>query len=255
PVGGAVFECDLQRESEFVQELADRIGMERYDTGNVCVDITGFMRPHLLFLLLFFQVSGFKKVDFLYAEPGQYRRQEDTTFSDEDVTEVRQVEGFEGQHSADTSKDLLVLGTGYDHALISQVAKNKDHARKAQILGLPSLMPDMYQENVLRVQRAAEAVGVHVREARASRFAPANDPFVTAAVLRDIIEEERSIAGLSNLYLSPLGTKAQALGFGLYFVNECRGEATSLLFPFHRNYSAETSIRCGTVWLYRVEFL
>lgn len=243
------------KESEFVDGFAKHCRLESYRYGRVCIDATGFLRPQLLFLLYWLRYKGFSAADFLYAEPRQYVLQEDTAFSDEEVTEVRQVEGFEGIHNAETSKDLLIIGTGYDHALIAAVAKSKDHARKVQVLGLPSLAPDMYQENIIRVQRASEAVGVTVSEPRGTRFCPANDPFVTAQVLSAIVEQEAKLDGVSNLYLSPLGTKPQVLGFGLYYLNERSDTPASLLFPFHRKYSSQTSVGCGRIWLYHVEFI
>src|SRR3546814_11297247 len=97
------------------------------------------------------------------------------------------------------------------------------HARKLLMFGLPSLQPDMYQESRLRIARASEAVG---EAADADLiFAPANNPFVTAQELSFAVEAElRSGRGVSNLYLSPLGTKQQVSGFALFYLRDCEGK-------------------------------
>src|SRR5207253_621115 len=85
-------------------------------------------------------------------------------------------------------------------------------------------------------------------------FVPANDPFVTANVLRRIVDDcERNGHMITNLYLSPLATKPQALGFALFYLTEMRGKATSIIFPFCRTYSKETSLGLSRVWKYVVE--
>lgn len=220
---------------------------------SICIDITGFMRPHLMFLLLYLRTMGATRVDVLYSEPVRYAKKEKTSFSDEVVQEVRQVAGFEGSHVIDTNSDLLVLGTGYDHALIAHVAEYKDNARKVQIFGLPSLAADMYQENVIRAHRASESVGGGLRQAPDNFFAPANDPFVTAAVLSRIVADHTFSRGLCNLYLCPVGTKVQALGFAVYYLTELQGRPASIIFPFCQTYTRETSKGVSRVWKYTIE--
>lgn len=221
----------------------------------VCIDITGFMRPNLMFLMFYVKYLGAKKVDVIYSEPNRYIKKEKTVFSDENVTEVRQVTGFEGNHTLGGANDILIIGTGYDHTLIARVAENKENAKKIQIFGFPSLSADMYQENILRAQRASESVGVsHSGESSVNYFAPANDPFVTANVLADIVEGESKRRPITNLYLCPVGTKAQALGFTIYYIRERLGTATSIIFPFFEKYTRETSTGISRIWKYTVEF-
>jgi hypothetical protein len=196
-----------------------------------------------------------RKVDVLYSEPSYYLKKEETQFSGGIVTEVRQVAGFEGVHVPDTSSDILVIGVGYDNELIAQAAQSKDQAKKLQIFGFPSLQADMYQENVIRAQRAAEAVGWSWRDP-GNLFAPANDPFVTATVLSETINKERkrSRNGISNLYLCPLATEAQALGFTLYYLMECQNQPVSIIYPFCESYPQSTCNGISRIWKYTVEF-
>jgi hypothetical protein len=246
------FTLQTRDEAEYVktfweQKIGDLAGR------TIGVDITGFIRPYLMFLLKWFAERGVRRFDAIYTEPIIYSKREQTRFSDEAVTEVRQVAGFEGNHNPDSSNDYLIIGAGYDHQLIAQVAENKEFSRKIQIFGLPSLRADMYQENVLRAYRAEEAVGRHTSDESGSFFAPANDPFVTATTLREIVNRIDGRKSITNLYLSPLATKPQVLGFALYYLMECRNKAASLIFPFCNSYDQETSTGVSRIWKYTVE--
>jgi hypothetical protein len=243
-------------EADFIKQFFETIGVN-FTEDKICIDITGFMRPQLLFLLLFLKHNGCKKFDAIYSEPRHYTKKEKTSFSD-NVTEVRQVAGFEGCHAVDKSNDILVIGTGYDHSLIAHAAENKDKARKVQIFGFPSLAPDMYQENILRAHKAAQSVGIEEIKDPFNFFAPANDPFVTANVLKDIVKkipENLRKSSLTNLYLCPVGTKPQVLGFGLYFLTEWQDKAASIIFPFCESYSKKTTKGISRIWKYQIEFI
>jgi len=217
------------------------------------IDITGFIRPYLIFLLRWLAERGVRRFDALYTEPVIYEKREQTRFSDETVVEVRQIAGYEGTHNPDTTNDYLIIGAGYDDPLIAQVAENKEFSKKIQIFGLPSLRADMYQENVLRAYRAEEAVGRHTADESSSYFAPANDPFVTASTLREIVSRLEARKPITNLYLSPLATKPQVLGFAIYYLTERQNSATSLIFPFCEAYNQETSTGISRILKYTVE--
>jgi hypothetical protein len=246
------FAFDARDEAGYVQEFWES-SIGSVAEGTVGIDITGFIRPYLIFLVRWLAERGVRRFDALYTEPVIYSKREQTRFSDETVVEVRQIAGFEGTHSTDTSNDYLIIGAGYDHQLIAQVAENKEFSRKIQIFGLPSLRADMYQENVLRAYRAEEAVGRHTADESSSYFAPANDPFVTASTLRDIASRIGARKPITNLYLSPLATKPQVLGFAVYYLTECRNSPTSLIFPFCESYDQETSSGVSRIWRYTVE--
>lgn len=246
------FAFSSRDEAAYVKEFWSR-SIGDVSGKTVSIDITGFIRPYLIFLLRWLAERGVQRFDALYSEPVIYGKREQTVFSDEAVEEVRQIAGFEGTHNPDTTNDCLVIGAGYDHQLIAQVAENKEFSKKIQIFGLPSLRADMYQENVLRANRAAEAVGREADDESSTYFAPANDPFVTASTLREIVNEINARKPITNLYLSPLATKPQVLGFALYYLTECRNSATSLIFPFCRAYNQETTTGVSRIWRYTVE--
>jgi|ERR1041385_657687 hypothetical protein len=254
PANGRCFIPHGVSEAEVVSSY---FSLAAFDVRNVrlCIDITGFMRPHLLVILKYLSLRGVTSFDAVYSEPLQYAEKEKTRFSDEAVTEVRQIEGFEGNHSPDTSNDVLIVGAGYDHALIAHAAESKENARKIQLLGLPSLRADMYQENVLRAQRASEQFGSGGTDSVDTFFAPANDPFESANALAEIVAEQNRLSAVTNLYLCPVSTKVQTLGFGLYYLTEWQGKGASIIFPFCKTYTRETSIGLSRTWWYRVEFL
>jgi hypothetical protein len=252
-LSGTVFSSNAAHESEFIQDYFDHHRLD-IPSKNICIDITGFMRPHLLFLMKYLWIHKAKKFDVLYSDPIQYERKHETKFSVEGVSEVRQVAGYEGNHISDTSNDILIIAAGYDHQLIAHVAEAKAKMRKIQIFGLPSLQADMYQENVLRANLASEAVGAGAWDLANTRFAPANDPFVTASILQNTVARLEAKREITNLYLSPLSTKPQVLGFALYYLMERQDSAASIIFPFAQKYNRETTKGLSRVWKYSVEF-
>ena len=221
-------------------------------SGKICLDLTGLMRPHAMHLLLRLRRMGLSRFDCIYSEPVSYAQREQTKFSKGGIRETRQVRGFEGAATPDSSEDLLIIGAGYDDQLISEVAQYKDSARKVMVVGFPSLRADMYQQNLLRVARAMEAIGDVPRRWR--YFAPANDPFATAGVLSSVSKEQMGRGDGASLYLSPLATKAQALGFALFFSFEGSQWNTSIIFPFSNAYEPETGRGLARIWRYVVEF-
>ena len=252
PQGPHVFEGTAGDEADFWAEyFAWANGVE--PTARLAVDVTGMMRPHLVLLMKLLALRGHRHVTVLYSDPLFYSSGAKTAFAKGAVSEVRQVRGFEGQHIAGRGDgELLVIGAGYDHELIRRVADTKASARKYQMFGLPSLQHHMYQESHLRASLASESLSSPVNEYLL--FAPAQDPFVTAQVLQDAVRREERSGMLGNLYLSPLGTKAQALGFALYYLMERDdGGPSSLIFPYAPAYSSETSKGLSRISICEVE--
>jgi hypothetical protein len=216
---------------------------------NICVDITGFIRPHLIYLMGLLSKKQIKKLDIIYSEPVHYEKKEETSFSSE-TEGVRQIPGFSGDiQNAETNKDILIIGAGYDDKLIMDVAREKRQCRVYQILGLPSLQPDMYQENVYKIY-----VNNAIDDLRDSKsyYAPANDPFVTAQTIQEIVKRNTDY---TNIYLSPLSTKAQTLGFALYYLWEAKNQPISIIFPYAKKYHKRTTEGLTRTWKYTVHLL
>ena len=250
--GGNVFQGSSDDEASFIAEFWELLPTDASKL-RLCIDISGFIRPYLIFLVRWLLEKGVTKVDAIYSEPVQYKGKELTEFSGNVVREVRQVSGCEGLHVPDNEKDVLIIGAGYEDTLISHVADSKAKATKLQLIGFPSLRADMYQENVLRIRRAEESLGDTVNDEIHTFFAPANDPFVAATELSRTVQQWEESPGITNLYLCPLSTKVHVLGFALFYVTERRDTATSILFPFEERYSQSPSKGVARTWKYTVE--
>lgn len=244
-------------ESDYILRINQVVNLEKFKEKNICIDITGFLRPDVMFLIKYLKLIGFNKVELLYAEPQKYSNREKTKFSNENVEEVSVVEGlgFSGSSSVETSKDFLIIGTGYDSKLIQFVSEDKTNANKYQIFSLPSLSLDMYQENVVRAFEAHPSVGIKPGNDTRNYFAPAYDPFETANTLKNILDDINNYHGqYTNLYLSPLGPKPQVVGFVLFYLDYLEGESAGIIFPEYTGYNVGTSKDIGRIWRYRVEF-
>lgn len=239
-----VYRCDSFREDEYFIKLFESIQFK--SDLNICVDITGFIRPHLIFFIKYLHYSGIKKIDFLYSEPQHYNNAEDTTFSGF-INEVKLIEGCGSSISLpDTDNDLLIVSAGYDDNLIARVLQFKSKIKKKYFLvGFPSLQPDMYQENILKINKVKDTIGKKI-----DRYAPAFDPFVTAQVISDIVEEN---GNHSNIYLSPLSTKPQALGIAFYYLWNFEKKPLNIIFPYSNVYMPKTASGIKKTWKYTFE--
>jgi hypothetical protein len=247
-----IYNISIEEESELIADFFDKSKI--FPRQNICIDITGFRTPQLIFLIKFLKENHFKKFDIIYSEPDYYADREKTVFS-ANFHHVRQIHGYEGNHNTDVSNDVLIIGSGYDDGRITDVANNKAKARKIQLFGFPSLQPDMYQENVLKAYKAESAVGGHsFIDSATNIYAPAEDPFVAAQMIKGFIERENSIRKITNLYLSPISTKAHALGMALYYLFECEGKPASIIFPFCETNYGNTSIGISKIISCTIEF-
>ena len=232
-----------------VEVLLECVG-ELAEGASICIDITGFMRNVLMFLVAKLEYLGKREFVALYTEPSAYLRQEETKFSTTTSGVVRPVAGLSS--SMGNARDAVVLGVGYDHSLIGEVMNNKDGAAMRPIFSFPSLSPDMYQQSAIRAARSGDKA-LADEWVSSRRFAPANDPFATAQVVSSVIRELDALSQW-NVYLAPLATKVQALGFVLYWLLEGRRRpATSILLPECTTYARETSVGIKRLWAFTVE--
>lgn len=221
---------------------------------SVCIDSTGFIRPYLAFLIRYLYEIGYKKIDVLYTEPISYGKKEKTEFSKGAVRVVRQIRGFEGAHESAGDNDVLIINAGFDDKLITAVAENKKNTKKYQLIGFPSLRANMYQQGMLRVSKARESLDYAMPDSDRTIFAPANDPFITAAALEHKVNKIHSVTPIRNLYLSPLATKPQLIGLVLFYLLGEKPFPVSIVFPFADAYSKETGEGLARTWLYSLEF-
>lgn len=219
---------------------------------SLCIDITGFMRHVLVFLVAKIAHMGISEFTALYSEPICYIKQEDTVFSTTISGTTRPVRGMAGSNSLQGT-DYLIIAAGYDHKLISEVTNHKDNLTIYPLFAFPSLSPDFYQQSAICASASGDAAleGAWITN---RRFAPANDPFATASILSDIVQEIDRKGVHANIYLSPLSTKVQALGFALFWQLEGKARgAVTMLLPECLTYSRETSSGLKRLWAYSIE--
>jgi len=232
--------------NELLQKVGDLKGK------SLCIDITGFMRHTLTFLVAKLAASGVDEFTAIYSEPMFYKKQENTTFTNTTSGVVRPIRGMAGINDSQ-GKDFLVLGVGYDSRLINEVVNHKDNSIVYPLFAFPSLSPDMYQQSAICSEKSGD-VALSSDWIVNRRFAPANDPFSTAKAVRSAVEEIDKRESAANIYLSPLSTKVQTLGFALYWHLEGKKRgAVSILFPECTAYAQETSLGLKRLWAFTIE--
>ncbi len=246
-------------ESEYINSFIEEVELLEYLEKDICIDITGFVKPYMIYLIYALKEYGFTKIDIIYSEPRYWEKLDETIFSKETIIKTRPINGFEIRKEP-FNKDLHIIAAGYDHKLIRAASSyNKLIKNKKVLIGFPSLQPSMYQENILNFQKASDELSIDY-ENFDPWYAPANDPFETAKTLKhyiDIYIDENS--DVNSIYLSPLSTKPHALGMLLFFLYEKeyykeRGIDIIILYPFTRAYSASSGKEVAKINLYTLEF-
>ncbi|WP_151779137.1 hypothetical protein [Acinetobacter bereziniae] len=233
-----------------VNELLLRVG----DLSNkkICIDITGFMRHVLIFLVASLKYRGVDKFTAIYSEPKFYSDGDNTSFSTTTSPIVKSISGISTTSNSEF-KDHLIINIGYDHKMLSQIASYKDGATYHPVFSFPSLSADMYQQSSLRAALSG-SITQNSDWITKRKFSPANNPFATAQVISDLVKElDLNFDGKNNIYLAPLSTKAQTLGFAIYWVLEGKDRGITILLPECLSYSRETSQGLKRLWSYEVE--
>lgn len=235
--------------------IAQKLRDLQLNGKRICIDITGFRIPYLMFLMRCMAMYNIKAFDIIYTEPTQYRCAEFTQFTDL-FYEVKQMYGMSGIHTSKTDNDLLIIAAGYDHSRIVDVANNKKSCKKKVLLfGFPAISPGMFQENILRAHEAEAAIGNECfKDMDSNIYAPAYDPFVTAQAISEYVDRYAKHAPITNIYLSPLSTKPQALGMALYFFWELGyHKSISLIYPYCQQYITDNSDGIARIWRYEIQ--
>lgn len=252
PKNGKLINSVEGNESTQFKSIEEAINLSSFVDKNICIDSTGFMRPQMLFIMLYLKAMKFQHVDIIYSEPDRYVNKENTLFSNGAIHETRLINGFNGRKKISNERDLLIIAAGYDAKLISKVAQFKENADIVHLIGFPSLRADMFQENILKTVSAADSLTVDTL--RKPIFSPASDPFETARDIENYILKNNCLNKYGHIYLCPLSTKAQTIGMGLAFLNSYEHSPVSIIYPFTEGYSKETSTGISSLWIYTLEF-
>lgn len=236
-------------ESDYILEVMKSININA-DT-KVCIDSTGFIIPHLLFLIQHLKRKGVGCFDILYSEPQQYEKAESTEFTKR-VNHTRPIEGYSTVARDVDGEDTLIIFVGFNDEMVSNVAREKSLAKhKYLFTGFPSLQADMYQQNLIQLNKSIETIGQkHVHYCKA----PAYDPFVAAKKLQEIIDKRlRKPNPVNFIHIAPLSTKPMAIASALIYFNNPNAPI-DIIYPPAEEYKGHHSIGINRTWRYTLEF-
>lgn len=238
---------DKSLESEFIPEIIDKIDIK---DKQLCIDSTGFLIPHLVFLIQFLKRVGVKQYDIIYSEPASYKKAEETEFT-KSVNAPRTIDGYSASAKNVNGNDALVIFAGFNDSLITSVARNKSKSLyKYLFTGFPSLQADMYQQNLIQLSKSKESIGeTYVTNLKA----PAYDPFVAANKLQDIVMDlMKDKYNIEYIHVAPLSTKPMAIASVLVYLThpEC---PIDIIYPPSDTYVSGHALGIKRTWRYVIE--
>jgi hypothetical protein len=243
-----VYKSKDYAESDYFAAFIDCFKKTKWTSKKISIDITGIPKPHLAFIIKFLSLEHIPSIDLFYTEPQRYLYADETRFSGF-IDKPKSIEGCTSEinNPSNPDEDLLIIAAGYDDNAISKISVYKEYCRKKYcILGFPSLQPDMYQENILKLESAKLSLGEYKKI-----FAPAYDPFITAQEIANVIANNPNV---TNIYLSPLSTKPQTIGMVLFYLYNRTNLPVSLIFPYSNTYTSGHALGIKRVWKYTLEF-
>ncbi|WP_088458762.1 hypothetical protein [Acinetobacter soli] len=239
-------------ESKQVKDIIEYLGEELLDKV-LYIDCTGFMRHTLVYLIIKLGVLGFKKINIIYSEPCSYINNDKTQFS-ELCSEVRAIKGT--NFTKRGKKESTIMSIGYDSNLMSQMLNQFEGVELYPLFSFPSLSADMFQQSIIKSSNI-QFSNIKNSSNNNRHFAPAHDPFSTAKVIAKLVSKIKS-DNISNIYLSPLSTKAQVIGHTYFWWKEHKtfkdeGLQVNITLPIPRSYKSKTSDGVGRIWNYTLE--
>ena len=243
-------------EIEYILDFIDTASLK--PDMSLCIDISGFIKPYMIFLIHYLKEKGYQKIDIIYSEPQSYRKSSDTEFSQNDILSTRDILMLDQEYREPAADDLFIVNAGYDSRLIKNVLNDIQVKETTVLIGYPSLQPIMYQENLINIEKAQTALKIDFMLEPLT--APANNPFESAKVISDYIKKYMaSNKNINNIYLSVLATKAQALGLLIFYMCEekffnDREISIHFRYPFTSHYSANSSLGIFRINKYSLEF-
>lgn len=236
-------------ESDYILEIIEKIDVR--GEQKICIDSTGFIIPHLLYLVQYLKRSGITVLDILYSEPQQYEKGEATQFTKR-VGHTRPIMGYSTVAKDVEGEDTLIVFVGFNDEMVSNVAREKSKSKhKYLFTGFPSLQADMYQQNLIQLNKSIETIGEkHVHYCKS----PAYDPFVSAKKLQDIIDKRlKKPEPVNYIHIAPLSTKPMAIAAALVYFNN-PDSPIDIIYPLAEEYKSRHSIGIKRTWRYILEF-
>ena len=242
-----LYSNDNIREDLYIQQLFKDIPINR--KTKICIDSTGFLIPHLIYLIGYLYQLGTTTIHIVYNEPEQYTNKENTIFS-KTIYVPTPIHGFEAVTGNIGVDEILIIETGFQADLIREVIRSKSKALGRHcLIGFPSLHADMYQHNLIQLESVKNNIGSDRVE---YHKAPAYDPFITANKIVDIISSYDSQK--SNVFhIAPLSTKPQAIGAALSYLALKDQYPIDIIYPNSKVFYTMNSFGIHRRWLYTIE--
>lgn len=243
-----LYSNDNIREDLYIQQLFRDIQINQ--KTKICIDCTGFLIPHLIYLIGYLYKLGLKTIYIAYNEPEQYSNRENTIFS-RTIYAPTPIHGFEAITGNIGVDEILIIETGFQSDLIREVIRSKSKALGRHcIIGFPSMHADMYQHSLIQLESVKTNIGSDRVE---YHKAPAYDPFITANKIIEIISSYDP--SKSNIFhIAPLSTKPQAIGAALSYIALKEDYPVDIIYPNSKVFYAMNTIGIHRRWLYTVEF-
>lgn len=242
-----LYSNDNTREDLYIQQLFKDIPIDR--KTRICIDCTGFLIPHLIYIIGYLYKLGTKTIHIVYNEPEQYINKENTIFS-KTVYAPTPIHGFEAITSNIGVDEILIIETGFQSDLIREVIRSKSKAfGRHCLIGFPSMHADMYQHNLIQLESVKNFIGSDRVE---YHKAPAYDPFITANKIMEIVSSYGP--SKSNIFhIAPLSTKPQAIGAALSYIALKEEYPIDIIYPNSKVFYTMNTIGIHRRWLYTIE--
>ncbi len=225
---------------------------------NICIDITGFVKPYLVFLIDYLDQEGIENITLIYSEPKEYEKKANTSFS-KNILDVRRIRNFNEFYTQERKNDLTIINVGYDYKLVDKVIGDKKPNNKRILIGFPSLQASMYQENIINLKLSRNLdEGLKENE---FIYAAANNPYLTAKSISESVSsylDNINYEYVENITLIPLATKAQTLGMILFYIFEKdkydkKNININFTYPFTEEYSSSAGKGIAKINIYNIE--
>lgn len=210
-----------------------------FSNKRILVDITGFSIPCLFrFLFVLREFSHIHDLHVIYTEPMHYLFGKDTYGSYQYYLGEREYRALEEFYvSGEDSKEVLAIFLGFDRMTSSVVRDAVDPTETVIINGFPALTPKLKDVSLLNNRELISLLG------KPSYSVKTNNPFAAYNVLESIQHSHQNT--LINACV--LGTKAMALGVGVYALLH---NNVKLSYAYTKQHAALTSDGADTTWYY-----
>lgn len=237
-------------ENGYINAVVDQ--MANLNGSRICIDSTGFIIPHLMFLMMLLKRKGVKEYHILYSSPIKYSKDESTVFSI-GANQTRPIIGYSSSPKNVNGDDVLILLAGFNDTLLTNVARDKSKSKyKYLFVGFPPLQADMYQQSILQLNKSKETIGkTNVYYCKA----PAYDPFISASK----IQKEIDRLGVGNrqdigfIHIAPLSTKPMAIAAALVYMKN-PDLPIDVVYPTSDSYMCDHSEGISRTWRYIIEY-